>query len=266
MKGDAIGGPLDSAPRQQACRRSLAAARSRLARLTASPDLLQTNHPMRAGVFRTLVRPLQVAGARVHRGRGEAAGSAGGLPAPVVHPHLPSPIPRLDLRALFIPLLAASAGHRPLCGRRLRPGGQQAAVRQARRAGEHRGAVRGLGWLRSAAALAACMLTPLPLKSAAPPMLQGFPTIKLFSPGMPVAADYQGARSAKALADAAVGACRGGDGRGCGCGAVPTGGAAPGLLRRCLGRVPARPHLPSDSAASALACCHLSQACSPPST
>jgi hypothetical protein len=40
--------------------------------------------------------------------------------------------------------------------------------------------------------------------------LQGFPTIKLFSPGAkgPSVRDYQGERSAKALAEAALGAAR----------------------------------------------------------
>lgn len=36
---------------------------------------------------------------------------------------------------------------------------------------------------------------------------QGFPTIKLFTPGSSSPTDYQGPRTAKALADAAVGAC-----------------------------------------------------------
>ena len=35
---------------------------------------------------------------------------------------------------------------------------------------------------------------------------QGFPTIKLFTPGSASPTDYQGPRTAKALADAAVGA------------------------------------------------------------
>ena len=36
--------------------------------------------------------------------------------------------------------------------------------------------------------------------------MQGFPTIKIFSPGSKTPTDYQGERSAKALANAAVGA------------------------------------------------------------
>lgn len=38
-------------------------------------------------------------------------------------------------------------------------------------------------------------------------MLQGFPTIKLFTPGSATPTDYQGPREAKALANTAVGAC-----------------------------------------------------------
>lgn len=65
-----------------------------------------------------------------------------------------------------------------------------------------------LGWeLPASARLSSC--TPAEFLPSATPPLQGFPTIKLFAPGSSAPQDYNGPRSAKGLADAAVGTCGG---------------------------------------------------------
>ena len=67
------------------------------------------------------------------------------------------------------------------------------------------------------------------------PPPQGFPTIKLFTPGSSSPTDYQGPRSAKALADAAVGA----SGRAA---LAAAGDAAAERLQRKPTGSPSRPH------------------------